>query len=412
MSRLAFHRPARLLPPSLPSEQITLPAPPEAQGNKGAMSMVYILMPLLSSVGMAAYMITFGRPVLIIVGVLFVLVAIGTTVTMRVQMRNTSRLANRRQRLRYHSHLVSTRGLARQVAAAQRSHSALIHPDPDRLWAIASTYDRVWERRSADGDFLQIRVGTGAADLVTGLRIGAKLDPLGDYDWECMREAHRLVTRMGRVSDQPAVIDLGGCGVVSVLGPPQAATALTRAILCQVAVLHAPDDVCIAVERSGPGDWGWVKWLPHVIEKDAPGPAGVVPLIAAEPDGLAEFLEQELLRRQEQAALRRAHLGAGRGTAAPPRRLVMVFTGFEPVSEWGRSAQLRSLLTAAGPQLGITLVFLAEQESDEPGRVDLRLRLAPDGTLAVEGDPGLVAAAVDRCVPDFINPLLRAAAPH
>jgi S-DNA-T family DNA segregation ATPase FtsK/SpoIIIE len=406
MSRLAFHRPARLLPPSLPGEQIALPVPPEAQRNNATTSMVYILMPLLSSVGMAAYMITFGKPVLIIVGVLFVLVAIGTTVTMRVQMRNTSRQANRRQRLRYRSHLVSTRGLARQVAAAQRTYSALIHPDPDRLWAIASTYDRVWERRSGDADFLQVRVGTGAAGLVTGIRIGARLDPLGDYDWDCLRDAQRLVTRMGRVTDQPAVIDLGGCGVVSVLGPPGAAAALTRAILCQVAVLHAPDDVCIAMERSGPGDWDWVKWLPHVIEKDAPGLAGIVPLIASEPDGLAEFLEQELLRRQEQAALRRAHLGAGRGTAAPPQRLVMVFTGFEPVSEWGRSAQLRSLLAAAGPQLGITLVFLAERESDEPGRVDLRLRLDQDGTLAVEGDPDLIAASVDRCVTDVMDPVL------
>jgi ESX secretion system protein EccC len=405
MSRLAFHRPARLAPPGLPDEKITLPAPPEAQG-KQAGSLIAILMPLLTSVGMAAYMITFGKPVLIIVGVVFVLVAIGTTVTMRVQMRNASRHGGRRQRLRYRSHLVGARGYARQVAAAQREHSALVHPDPERLWAIASSYERVWERRAADGDFLRIRVGTGDADLVTGIRIGTKLDPLGDYDWECLRQAQRLVTRLGRVAHQPAVLDLGGCGVVSVLGPPEAAAALTRAMLCQVAVLHAPDDVCIAIERSGPGDWEWAKWLPHVIEENAPGPAGVVPLIAGQPEGLAEFLEQELLRRQELAAVRRAHIGAGRGTAAPPRRIIMVFTGFEPVSEWGRSALLRSLLTAAGPQLGLTMVFLVERESDEPGRVDLRLRLAPDGMLVMQGEPALVATAVERCVPDAVEPRL------
>jgi DNA segregation ATPase FtsK/SpoIIIE, S-DNA-T family len=403
LSRLAFHRPARLVPPHLPQEKIVLAAPPEAQGKQGGGAQaMYMLMPLLSSVGMAAYMITFGKPVLIIVGVLFVLVAVGSTVTMRIQMRSASRKGDRRQRLRYRSHLVSTRRVARQVAAAQREHAAQIHPDPDRLWAIASAYQRVWERRSSDGDFLRVRVGTGDGDLVTGVQIGGKLDPLGDYDWECLRDAQRLVTRMGRVRRQPAVFDLGGCGVVSLLGPPEMTAALTRAMLCQVAVLHAPDDVCIAVERSGPGEWEWVKWLPHVIEADAPGPAGVVPLVADDPEGLAEFLEQELLRRQEQSALRRAHLGAGRGATALQRRLVMVFTGFQPVSEWGRSALLRSLLTAAGPQLGITMVFLVERESDEPGRVDLRLRLGLDGTLAMEGEPALVAAAVDRCVPDLV----------
>src|SRR5882724_5312989 len=99
MSRLAFHRPARLVPPRLPDEKIVLPTPPEVQGKQGGAGWMNMALPLLSSVGMAAYMITFGRPVLIIVGVLFVAVAIGTTVTMRIQMRNASRQGNRRQRL-------------------------------------------------------------------------------------------------------------------------------------------------------------------------------------------------------------------------------------------------------------------------------------------------------------------------
>ena len=404
MSRLAFHRPARFLPPTLPNEKIVLPTPPEAQRAPLGSAWMNIALPLLSSVGMAAYMITFGRPVLIIVGVLFVAVAIGSTVAMRFQARDASRKGNRRQQMRYRSHLTGARHLARMAAATQRLHAALVHPGPDRLWAIASTYQRVWERRPGDPDFLRIRVGTGDAELVTAIQIGTRLDPLADYDWESLRAAQRLVRRMGRVGGQPALVDLGGCGVVSVLGPPELTPALARAVLCQVAVLHAPDDVSIALERSGPGDWDWVKWLPHVIEEDAPGPAGVVPLVAAEPEGLAQFLEQELLRRQELAAQRRAHLGAGRGTAAPPRRLVVVFTGFDPRSEWGRSELLRSLLEAAGPQLGITLVFLVERESDEPGRADLRLRLADDGRLAVEGVPGLIAAEVDGCVPDLVEP--------
>jgi S-DNA-T family DNA segregation ATPase FtsK/SpoIIIE len=316
---------------------------------------------------MAAYMITFGRPMLIIIGVVFVLVAIGTTVTMRYQMRNASHKGNQRQRLRYRSHLSVTRRTAREVAAAQRLHSSLIHPDPDRLWAIASTYERVWERRPDDPDFLRIRVGVGNANLSAPLQIGTRLDPLAEYDWDSLRAAQRIVTRRGRVPGQPAVIDLSACGVVSMLGRAEQTVALTRAMLCQVAVLHAPDDVSIAVERSGHGEWGWVKWLPHAIEENAEGPAGVVPLLAEDPGGLAEFLEHDLLRRQELAAVRRGQLGLDRTTAPPLKRLIVVFTGFEPVSEWGRSALLRSLLTAAGPQLGITMVFLVEREAMSPG---------------------------------------------
>jgi S-DNA-T family DNA segregation ATPase FtsK/SpoIIIE len=82
----------------------------------------------------------------------------------------------------------------------------------------------------------------------------------------------------------------------------------------------------------------------------------------------------------------------------------VVFTGFQPVSEWGRCDLLRSLVEAAGPQLGITLVFLTEREAGEPSRVDLRVRLGGGG-FAVEGRPELFTA-VEHGVPDMVSPVL------
>jgi DNA segregation ATPase FtsK/SpoIIIE, S-DNA-T family len=401
VSRLAFHRPARLLAPPLPEDKILLPTPPEVQGGQGSASWIALVLPLLSSVGMAAYMITFGRPMLVVIGVLFVLVAIGTTVAMRTQTRNTARQGSHRQRLRYRAHLADARAYAREIAAAQRLHAALIHPDPDRLWALTTGYDRVWERRRDDPDFLKVRIGVGEAVLTTPIHIGPKLDPLGDYDRESLRAAQRIVNRMGKVPGQPAVIDLGGCGVVSVLGPTEQTAALTRSMLCQVAVLHAPDDVGIAVERSGPGPWAWAKWLPHTIEADVSSSAGVMPLVSADPSGLAVFLESELQSRQEVASQRRSYVTTER--ADEPRRLIVVFTGFAPVSDWGRSALLRALLGAAGPQLGLTCVFLVERETDEPSRVDLRLRVVADGTVAVEGQPNLAPTPVEHSVADIMD---------
>ncbi|HWB34743.1 MAG TPA: hypothetical protein VHA75_01835, partial [Rugosimonospora sp.] len=405
MSRLAFHRPARFLPPRLPDEKVVLPTPPEAQGGSGASQWMNMLLPLLSSVAMAGYMITFGRPLLIVVGIVFVLVSVGTTITMRVQMRSANRRAGKRQRARYHNHLAAVRDQARGVATAQRMYVALAHPEPARLWGILTTYERVWERRQSDPDFLRIRVGVGQAHLSTPMQIGTRLDPMTEYDWDSLQAAQRLVDRMGRVEGQPSVVDVGGSGVVSVLGPRERAEAVVRALLCQVAVLHAPEDVGIAVETSG-GDWDWAKWLPHTIEPEAPSDAGVVPLVAASPEDLADYLERELARRQEQAAARRSQIGFDRSAAPAQKRLIVLFTGFEPVSEWGRSPLLRALLEGAGPQLGITLVFLAEREVDEPSRVDLRIRLTDDNHLEVTGRPALVAASAEAAVPDVVSPTL------
>src|SRR5258705_2036433 len=143
MSRIAFHRPARFLPPRLPDEKITLPNPPEVPEGGGAGNLIGIVLPLLTSVGMAGYMISFGRPILIAVGILFVVVSIGVAIATRVQAKKTSRRANRRQRARYRAHLREARVHARMVAAGQRLIAALTFPDPEQLWAIATSRDRV-----------------------------------------------------------------------------------------------------------------------------------------------------------------------------------------------------------------------------------------------------------------------------
>jgi S-DNA-T family DNA segregation ATPase FtsK/SpoIIIE len=402
MSRLAFHRPARFVPAVPPDEKVVLPTPPEAQGGGGASAWVNMLLPLLSSVAMAGYMITFGRPLLIIIGIIFVVVSIGTTVMMRMQMRGATRQAGKRQRTRYRGHLAAVGAQAREVAAAQRLHAALAHPEPERLWGIVTTYERVWERRQNDPDFLRIAVGVGEANLATPIQIGTRLDPMADYDWDSLEAAQRLVERMGRVEHQPYTLDIGGAGVVSLLGPRHLTEAVARAILCQVAVLHAADDVGIAVEMSG-GDWEWTKWLPHTIEPDAPSEAGVVPLVVAGPEDFADVLERELARRQEQTAARRGQLGYDRNAAPVQRRLLVLFTGFEPVSEWGRSSLLRSLLEHAGPQTGLTLIFLVEREAEEPSRVDLRIRLTDANDLQVEGRAGLIGGLSGAAAPTLVS---------
>ncbi len=407
MTRLAFHRPARLIMPELPGERHTLPAPPEVPEENPDSGIWTLVLPLLSSVGMAAYMVTFGRPALIIIGVLFFLTSTGVVVAMRMRQRNASGKTARKHRLRYRAHLRIARDRAKEVAEAQRQVAALAHPEPARLWSISANRHRVWERRRSDEDFLRVRLGRGSVQLAAPIELDPKLDPVNEYDWESMRAATRLVDGLGRVAGQPMVVDLAAAGVVSLFGPRARTEVVARARLCQVATLHAPDDVLIAVETSGKPDgeerWEWAKWLPHTLQPGARGTAGVLSLVAADPTGLTDFLEADLRKRAELAGSRRPAL-ADRQSLPEPPRLIVVLTGFAPVSEWGRSGLLAGLLAAAGPQSGLTLVFLVEREADEPSRVDLRLRLGEDGRLRTEGRPDLVTIPATDCVPDEVTP--------
>ncbi|MGC4747913.1 type VII secretion protein EccCb [Micromonospora sp. DT201] len=404
MSRISFHRPARFAPPPAPADKVVLPAPPEVKpSNAGLLT---LLLPLLSSLGIAAYMVSYGRPMLIALAIIFAVVSFAATIASRVQNKHNERRSLLRQRARYRALLMDVRTSARQVASTQRMLGAWAHPEPDRLLAIANNGRRVWERRQSDPDFLHVRIGLGDAELSTPMQIGTRLDPLADYDWESMRAARRLVDSLGKVGRQPIPVDLGSAGVVSLVGAPDDVAALSRAMLCQLGVMHAPDDVLVAVEAPDGAAWEWAKWLPHTFEPESRRRAGAIPLIATQSGGLADFLERELRRRAEQLAARRVQASFDRGAAPQQQRLVVLFTAFDPVSEWGRSPLLRSLLEAAGPQLGITLVFLGQREVDEPGRVDLRITIAEDGGLKLTGRTGAGAADGEHSSADLLSPTM------
>ena len=397
-----FHRPARIVPPPAGESKIVIPVPPQRLvDNSLANSWVTLLLPILTSVGMAAYLVTMGRPILIVVAVVFVLVSVATTVGFRWQMNRTRERTAARQRRRYRHHLALVRREANTVAAHQRLLSEWAHPAPELLLGMATSRRRLWERRQTDQDFLLVRLGLGNATLATPLQLG-RLEPMADYDRDSLRAARDLVARFGRVSSQPVWIDLGRAGVVSLLGPRRRALGLARALLCQATVLHAPEDLLVAVHAGT--DWEWAKWLPHTSEPDVDT---VVPLVAPDPDGLADVLTAELERRREAAAGRRANFTLDRRATPVQRRLLVVLDRFDPVSAFGRSALLRDLLAAAGPELGLTLVIIAEREADEPGRVDLRIRVGDDRRLSVEGAV-TIGGDADEPVADAAGPALAA----
>lgn len=408
MSRVAFHRPVRALPPAVPDQRVALPAVPKDQQGVGtSSSMMALMLPLMSSITMAAYMISYGRPLLIVVGVVFVIGSIGAGLIMRHQVRKGARKSRARQRRRFQDYLAEVRHAARQVAARQRFAAAWTHPSPERLWAIASRRRRVWERRASDPDFLWVRLGLGRGQLATPIQLASRQDPLADYDEEIMAATQRLVARLGKVGRQPAAVDLGNVGVVSLLGPTEPVRALARAMVLQVAVLHAPDDVALVILTAGERSWEWAKWLPHTYESEAGGAAGVVPMVAAHLDGLADVLQAELDRAIQQRTERPGQTGAF-GQAARPvgRRLVVVLDSYDPAAEWARSAAVTALLEAAGPQTGITVVCLVGAEPAEPTRTQLRARVGSDGSLSLEGPRPELRTATDAAAADQADPVL------
>jgi S-DNA-T family DNA segregation ATPase FtsK/SpoIIIE len=419
MSRIAFHRPARMTPPPIPEGKTALASPPQRTEPQGAASWAMLLLPLLSSISMAAYMVAYGRVWMILLGVAFVVTSVGITIAVRMQLRGSRRRSQGRQRERYMEYLADVRKQALQVAAVQRVGTLWRHPDPERLWAIATRRRRVWERRPDDSDFLRLRIGAGTTPLATPLSMAKQNDPTVDLDPRSRRAAEEIVETLGKVEGQPVWVDLGASGVVSLLGPRQRTQELAQSLLGQLAVLHAPDDVGVAVITGDSDVWHWAKWLPHAEEPDAEAQhreQEVVPLVSADLAGIQDHLQAAFDEAVERRAELTAKFAARRRDAAPRRRLVVFVDDYDPAAWWARSPLLADLLAEAGPELGIHLVFLVAEERKEPGRVDVRVRVDARGSLFLEGRaPDLYSqvtdAIADECRPEIREETARALSP-
>ncbi|GGM21462.1 type VII secretion protein EccC [Streptomyces fumigatiscleroticus] len=411
MSKIAFHRPARTFPPSVPEQQIALPSPPQKPAENQASNWLYLLLPLLSSVSMAAYMVTFGRAWMIMLGIGFVVISIGVTVFVRAQSRNANRATRLRQRDRYVEFLTDIRAQARESATAQRAVSAFLHPSPHRLWAIATGRRRVWERRPADEDFLKLRLGQGAGIPAMKLSSNKRGDPTAEFEAQSQRAADRLVRDYSRVGRQPAWVDLANSGVLSLNGPRERTADLVGALLLQLSVLHAPDDVQVVALAESDASWSWVKWLPHTREA---AQGSTAPAVAQSIDGIADILQSHVERvRAERAENATSIL---RRETKAERHLVVVLDGFRPDAPWAGEQIVTDLLEEAGPATGVHVVCTVTKESEEPGRVDARARVSADGALALESRvPALIGtvqdAVADRCPAALGEQTARALAP-
>jgi S-DNA-T family DNA segregation ATPase FtsK/SpoIIIE len=163
-----------------------------------------------------------------------------------------------------------------KTAADQHRCKHWVHPDPEALWTLAGGR-RMWERGVDDPDFCHIRVGRGVQPLSTTL-VAPELGPIDGLDPVTSTALQRLIRRRSVVADMPVAVPLRSSSAVTVDGDPAAARALLRAMVCQLAVLHSPEDVRIAavVSQASGADWKWLKWLPHHQHPrltDALGPA-------------------------------------------------------------------------------------------------------------------------------------------
>jgi S-DNA-T family DNA segregation ATPase FtsK/SpoIIIE len=399
------HRPVRAHPRPVPATPLTVAVPPTVGGPASPLAGWFrYLVPLVGSGGSIGFLFAVPGPrpawlVALVIG------AAAASVVAGLALRLVERRAARRAGRRYLAHLTRTARQADHLAAAQLAVADHVHPGPSKLWATITQTNRLWERRPTDTDFLTVRIGRGPVPLAAPVRLDTRHDPLAEHDPELLLAAEEVVLRATWLPDAPVAIPLRDLGVLTLTGPPGRTRALARAIVCELATFHAPDDLRIVAGRpSGSGRvWRWMQWLPHTRDPtSATTPATGAGLVGRGPVG-------------EVSGGTRPHVVAVLDTTEP--------VGDEPPAGSNQPSPpgWAAHGTALGAPLGdpaaaaVTVIWLARTISEEPSELSMRIRLDDQGSATLqETAPGgrlVTGIRADAASLTFCQTLARRIAP-
>ncbi|MCX4637969.1 type VII secretion protein EccCa [Streptomyces platensis] len=264
MATVTIKRPPRSTPPDYPTGELQLKAPPTLPDGKGE-SFVLMLLPMMGMGGSAAYFFLPGSPPFMkVMGGIMAASAVVMGIAQIVRARRGSTAGVREARQDYLKYLARTREEVRDTARSQRLAECRTFPEPGQLWAVIAERKRLWERRPGDDVFAQVRVGLGPQTLATRLVVpqagpAEEWEPLSAHALQCFVEAYEHLEGL------PLVLSLRAFPRLTIRGDADTVQASARTVVCQLAALHSPDDLWIAVVTA-PGttsEWDWIKWLPH-----------------------------------------------------------------------------------------------------------------------------------------------------
>ncbi len=264
-----LHRPPPVGPP-LPVSPLAPPAERPAAGEAPRFGWAAALVPLVGGLVLARLV----DPRL----ALFTLLGPAVLVGQWLEDRRRHRRRRADASTARHVDLASFGAAVKAASQSEARRRSATHPDPAALGReIEAVGCGLWSRRPGHLGFAEVVVGAGPALTWTPPTTAAVSGPAAE------------VLALARLPyGCPATLPLAPGGHLGIAGPRQAALAVARWVVLQLAAHHGPADLRIAVVcPSGGSDvWRWAAYLPHTA-----GPTGAERrLLAAGPAAAADLV--------------------------------------------------------------------------------------------------------------------------
>ncbi len=298
VSVVIIKRQPRIQLPAVPDGEVKLETPPEIP-REGDDSVLMNLLPMFGMLGSVGFFFMPNLPSYMrVVGGLMLASTLAMAIAQFAKSRQGGGAGMAQDRRDYFRYLEQVRKDVHKTADLQRRTQLFQHPDPDQLWAVAADGKRLWERRPTDADFASVRMGLGNQQLATPLAAPEtapkeELEPLTAAAMKAFLDAH------GSLADLPVAVSLRAFYHVALSGDTDTVYGNARAAIAQLATLHSPEDLMIAVvaHPAAATDWDWIKWLPHTQHPKAKDGAGSARLLFDDLGELEEALEDQLADR-------------------------------------------------------------------------------------------------------------------
>jgi S-DNA-T family DNA segregation ATPase FtsK/SpoIIIE len=398
MSTVLFRRPPRQAGPQPPRGELLLESPPEMPDQlPRSLGQLLMVLPMVCGVGAMAFMYAGrgGGAVTYVVGALFGISMLGMAVGSMSVGGGNKKAEVDAQRRDYMRYLAQVRRQARRATAQQRAALLWRHPAPAALWSICASR-RMWERRSTDDDFGEVRVAEGTQKLAVGI-VPPETKPIEDLEPMAAVALRRFVRAHSAVPALPLAVQLRAFSRIVLRGDRDPVLALARAIICQFATFHSPDDAVVSV--VAPADrqsaWGWTKWLPHTQDERRTDAAGASRLVFESMAALEDVFGEQL-------ATRSRHSPDAKPLTSAPHLLVVLDGG-----EVAPTCQL----TGSG-LLGTTVLDLSGVVPRDAGRWLLCLSVSADSVAADRGNRSTPLGRPDGLTEIAATGLARQLAPY
>ncbi|MCX7572112.1 type VII secretion protein EccCa [Tumebacillus sp. DT12] len=386
MNGIQYYRPARTYPDPLPKGEIKVVAPPPLQPPNKGMLFMAIVMALLTSCGALAGVFVFNNPTMAIMAGVMAAVSITGAIIQSIHQSQNRMSQQRSVKKKYIQYLDQQNDKLEQVVAHQMRYYSTLFPQPQEMVSLVEQRERIWERNRSDEDFLTVAMGRGSVPLSSKPKLEMDENPFTEYDKNLIYRGQSLVQKFEKVNGAPVELNLKNINSLAIRGKRHMTQEMVRAILSQVAVFHAPEDVQMLAyfSKEVENQWQWFKWLPHARRprsKKGSSKGKSLCYMANNPNDFIQMFNEQVLPRLMQAKKAREEKKPNPMLAEAHQFLIL--DGIDLNSLVSQSSAMAELFESAS-EAGITVISLVDGRYGIPSTFNARIHIGEEGEFMFE----------------------------